>query len=93
MKCVRASVLLLLLSRHAGGGIDLEYDGLIAGFRAGSASVHIESESDHYVIKGHVRTTGFWDLIIPWDARFTVRGRVDNDRAHHSNFRRGVARG
>lgn len=69
------------MSALAASGLDLEYDGLIAGFKAGTASVQIESESDRYVINGYVRTTGVWDLIIPWDARFTVQGHVYHGRA------------
>jgi hypothetical protein len=70
-----------LTSALTASSADLQYDGLIAGFKAGSARVHIESEGDRYAIRGHVSTTGFWDLVIPWDARFAVLGRIEYGRA------------
>lgn len=61
--------------------LDLKYEGFIAGTKAGTARVRIESEGENYTVTGRMRTDGFWDLVVPWNARFTVVGRVENGRA------------
>ena len=76
--CILSAAALLAAPAHA---LELEYRGHIAGAEAGSARVHVESDGARYAVRGRIRTRGVWDLLSPWNARFTVTGRIEDGQA------------
>ena len=67
--------------------LQLEYKVFIRGIRVGVALIHAETGDGRYRLCGHMHTTDIWARIAPWEARFDVRGRIEEARAVPETFR------
>ncbi len=67
--------------------LQLEYKVFIRGVRVGAARIHAETGDGRYRLCGRMRTTDIWARIAPWEARFDVRGRIEEARAAPESFR------
>ncbi len=76
--CILSTAAVLAAPAYA---LELEYRGHIAGAEAGSARVHVENDGARYAVRGRIRTRGVWDILSPWNARFTVTGRIEDGEA------------
>lgn len=61
--------------------LDLEYKVFIRGVRVGAAHIRAETGGGRYRVCGHMHTTDIWARIAPWESRFDVRGRIEEERA------------
>ncbi len=66
--------------------LQLEYNVFIRGVRVGEALVHAETGGGRYRVCGNMQTTGIWARVAPWEARFDVRGRIEETRAVPETF-------
>lgn len=64
----------------------LEYKVFIRGVRVGSAFVRTETGDGRYRVCGRMQTTDIWARMAPWEARFDVRGRIEEARAVPETF-------
>ncbi|MCY3819650.1 MAG: DUF3108 domain-containing protein [Gammaproteobacteria bacterium] len=67
--------------------LELEYDVFIRGVRVGEARIHAETGGGGYRVCGTMQTTDVWSRVVPWEARFAVRGRIEEARAVPEEFR------
>ena len=67
--------------------LELEYRVFIRGVRVGKALVLAETGDGRYRVCGRMHTTDVWSRIVPWEARFAVRGRIEEERAVAEEFR------
>ena len=61
--------------------LDLEYKVFIRGVRVGAARIRAETGGGDYRVCGSMHTTDIWARIAPWESRFDVRGRIEEERA------------
>lgn len=67
--------------------LELEYKVFIRGIRVGAARIRAETGDGRYRVCGRMHTTDIWARIAPWEARFDVRGRIEEARAVPEAFR------
>ena len=67
--------------------LELEYKVFIRGVRVGAARIRAETGDGRYRVCGRMHTTDVWARIVPWEARFDVRGRIEKARAIPETFR------
>lgn len=67
--------------------LQLEYKVFIRGVRVGDAHVLAETGGGRYRVCGSMQTTDVWARIVPWEARFDVRGRIEEASAVPETFR------
>ncbi len=67
--------------------LELEYKVFIRGVRVGAARIRAETGDGRYRVCGRMHTTDIWARIVPWEARFDVRGRIEQARAVPETFR------
>ena len=60
--------------------LDMEYRVFIRGVRVGAAFIRAETGGGHYRVCGRMQTTDIWARIAPWESRFDVRGRIEQER-------------
>lgn len=61
--------------------LDLEYKVFVRGVRVGAAHIRSETSGGRYRVCGLMHTTNVWARIAPWESRFDVRGRIEEERA------------
>ena len=57
--------------------LELEYKVFIRGVRVGAARIRAETGDGRYRLCGRMHTTDIWARLVPWEATFDVRGRIE----------------